>query len=193
MCIMFGTLLLQNENRPNSPQPKAVVLRSNTDMRNVTDKSFSNGSFNKRHASMTTSRPPFNYMRTKQWGKQDKAAWNLYYGDLDCRENYRRKTMIAILRTWLKLAKENHIEYVFHFGSLLGIVRNNDVNPWDHDMDIMVSNRDILKLEKVGWPRTNPKARDGLSFINYIPNSQHNVSIDERKRWDCDGKVGKMV
>ncbi|KXJ26303.1 hypothetical protein AC249_AIPGENE371 [Exaiptasia diaphana] len=29
---------------------------------------------------------------------------------------------------------------------------------------------------------------DRGTFINYIPNSQHNVTIDDRRRWDCDGK-----
>lgn len=191
VCIITGTFLLENERTLSFPHPRAnfelnAYMLSNGSMREIKQGQ-------KITLTTTTSAPPFNYLRTRQWGKQDKAAWKLYYGDLDCHENHRRRTMIAILRTWLKLTRKYNIEYAFYFGSLLGIVRNNDVNPWDHDMDILVPYSDIVKLEKVGWPRTNRRAWDGLTFINYIPNSQHNVSIDDRKRWNCDGKVSQYI
>ncbi|KAK3727927.1 hypothetical protein QZH41_016380 [Actinostola sp. cb2023] len=136
-----------------------------------------------------TAPPPFNYLWTTQWGKQNTTAWKLIYGDVSCPVNPKRKTFIAILKKWIEVAEKNNIRYAFVFGSLLGIVRNNDVLPWDHDMDIWIEYKDILKLEKLaGWPR-NIHTWDGKTYINAIPRSEHNKSADDRIRWDCQGKV----
>lgn len=131
---------------------------------------------------------PFDYLRTTQWAKQNKTAWKLIYGDLSCADNSKREAMNEILKTWFGLVQKYNIHFSFVYGSLIGIVRNNDIIPWDHDIDVYVEHSDVLKLEKAGWPR-DVHNRKGKTIVNYIPNSEHTKPVDERIRWDCQGKV----
>ena len=96
--------------------------------------------------------------------------------------NPHRAALTAIIKKWAEITKQHNIQYALFLGSLLGIVRNNDVIPWDHDMDLLVHYQDILVLEKLGWPR-DIHEWDGNTYINAIPSS------DTINLWTigCDG------
>lgn len=212
--LFFALLSIESE-RSSVPRPKAVRYWAQF-AKGIASKARSVVYFAKNNSSSsgtslldtlynkitgerkTTANPPtnasvihFNYQWTTQWGKQNKTAWQLVYGDLDCADNPRRASLTAILKKWSEIAKQHNIQYALFWGSLLGIVRNNDVIPWDHDMDLLVHYKDILLLEKLGWPR-NIQEWDGNTYINAIPSSEHNKSMDDRLRWNCQGKVSEL-
>ena len=43
------------------------------------------------------------------------------------------------------------IKYFLEGGTLLGIVRDGDLLPWDHDVDISIDYSDAEKLDKLRW------------------------------------------
>ncbi|EDO45603.1 predicted protein [Nematostella vectensis] len=132
----------------------------------------------------------FEYKMPAKWGKDDPTRWKEIYGDTNCPDNGRRKPLTAILQYWTEITAKHNITYALMWGSLIGAIRTNDVIPWDHDMDLVVPYKDILVLEKLGWPRSSdPYKSDGRTYINAIPSSEHNKSMDDRLRWDCSGKL----
>lgn len=50
------------------------------------------------------------------------------------------------LRYIHNLCEENGLKYYIHYGTLLGAVRHGGYIPWDDDIDILMSNSDMLKL-----------------------------------------------
>jgi hypothetical protein len=199
ICLFFGVMLLENEKK-SSPRPKAVRywIQFSRNVEAVQRKEMvPNGLYSTKGKSTqpkhtipsTTSSPVyFDYQWTTQWGRQNKTAWRRIYGDMDCSDNSLRPSLTAILKKWTEIAKQHNIEYALFWGSLLGIVRNNDVVPWDHDMDMLVRYKDIQVLEKLGWPR-DIHEWDGNTYISAIPSSEHNKPMADRHRWNCKGKV----
>ena len=62
------------------------------------------------------------------------------------------------------------IEYWLEGGTLLGIVRDNDLLPWDHDIDLSISvddaikfNQNIKKLNKKGYRVTQRKVHKDIA------------------------------
>ena len=46
---------------------------------------------------------------------------------------------------------KHRINYFLEGGTLLGIVRDGDLLPWDHDVDISIDYSDAKKLDKLRW------------------------------------------
>ncbi|EDO45540.1 predicted protein [Nematostella vectensis] len=133
-----------------------------------------------------------------KWGRALKHRWKEIYGEENCEDDLqKRKLLVTLLRTWNLIASHHNITYSLMYGSLLGVERTADILPWDHDLDIMVSYDGILKLERIANicdPRGHFDINDGLPHLVVLPNSEHNVFMDDRRRFDCAGKeVAKLV
>lgn len=48
-----------------------------------------------------------------------------------------------------KIFRENNIKYTLEGGTLLGIVRENRLLPWDNDMDLTTTQDELKKLKKL--------------------------------------------
>lgn len=46
---------------------------------------------------------------------------------------------------------KNGIQYHLEGGTLLGIVRDGDLLPWDHDVDISIDYKDAEKFDSIRW------------------------------------------
>lgn len=60
-----------------------------------------------------------------------------------------QERMIEMLAFMDKICKENHIQYFIAYGTLLGAVRHGGFIPWDDDMDVIMSDRDMVKFRKI--------------------------------------------
>jgi len=56
---------------------------------------------------------------------------------------------LVMLRTVTDLLDSNNIDYWLEGGTLLGVVRENRLLPWDNDLDISIKEEEWPKLEKV--------------------------------------------
>lgn len=54
----------------------------------------------------------------------------------------------TMLRKITDLFDKLEIEYILDFGTLLGVVRENRLLPWDTDLDISITHKDLEKLIK---------------------------------------------
>ncbi len=64
---------------------------------------------------------------------------------------------LAMLKDVTDAMDEHGVRYWLDFGTLLGIVRENRILPWDDDMDISVFEEDRWKVEKIVLPTIKKK------------------------------------
>lgn len=57
-----------------------------------------------------------------------------------------KQVMSDIFRVFQQLCKKNDIVYYAAFGTLLGIIRDNGLIPWDADIDVMIPINEIDKV-----------------------------------------------
>lgn len=55
----------------------------------------------------------------------------------------------SILADTVKLFEKHGINYWLDGGTLLGIIRDNDLLPWDHDADISINSEDVVRVLKI--------------------------------------------
>lgn len=70
---------------------------------------------------------------------------NPAYGTLRARQ----ETLLQSLIEFDKLAKEHSIEYWLDYGTLLGAIRHNGFIPWDDDVDVSMTEANLIKLKQV--------------------------------------------
>ncbi len=58
------------------------------------------------------------------------------------------KDALKLLTDVTNTLKQNQVQYCLEGGTLLGIVRENRLLPWDDDMDLTITEAQIPKLEK---------------------------------------------
>ena len=73
-------------------------------------------------------------------GKLDPSV----YGELGYPKNPKRKDFYEILQHSIQISKQNNIEYILAYGSLLGAMRDGDVIPYDSDIDVLVDHNYLL-------------------------------------------------
>ena len=80
-----------------------------------------------------------------------KLDLSIYYDELGSPKNPKRKDFFEILQHWTQILKQNNIEYILAYGSLLGAMQDGDVIPYDSDIDVLVDHKyfSILKTLSV--------------------------------------------
>jgi phosphorylcholine metabolism protein LicD len=61
-------------------------------------------------------------------------------------EGYTLKKAKRMITNIVKILEKNNIRYWIDMGTLLGIIRDGDLIPWDHDVDIAIDGADAEKL-----------------------------------------------
>ena len=111
------------------------------------------------------------------------------YGDNTCK--YKNRLILTkLMERWIQIAAELNITYFLSFGSLLGAWRDQDLIPYDHDIDIIIDGKHIVDLEKIESKRN--------FYSSYLYRSDKNIQLvlqkdwrlhyDERRRITCMGK-----
>ena len=90
----------------------------------------------------------------KEWMSLSQHANYSDYGDNTCADNPHRSKYERLMKRWLEIAKEFNVTYFITFGSLLGAWRNQDVVPYDMDMDVSVPWEENIKFEKYSRSKT---------------------------------------
>ena len=101
--------------------------------------------------------------------------------------NPKRAIFQELLRKWIYLADRNNINYVLSSGSLLGQYRNQDVIPWDIDVDVMLQDTVISKLQEITTPRNFTQGAD--KAFHFVVQPDYNTP-SRMRRWNCNGQVG---
>lgn len=114
------------------------------------------------------------------------------YGATNCPDNPRRKDLTRIMQSWAEIAKKHNIEYMIFYGSLLGSIRNREVTPYDHDIDIMVNESYYPLLTKIA-PKRGFDNGDGQVRLVVQPDFANKKNPDHRKRLNCRGEVSKCL
>ena len=117
------------------------------------------------------------------------VAKNSFYGELGCPDNPWREDLHDLLRTWVRISKQNNVEYVLAYGSLLGAMRDGDVIPYDSDIDILMNVTYFTIIKSLSVERSFHTSDEKIRLV-VQPEFTLNIPVEERKRLDCRGKVG---
>lgn len=109
------------------------------------------------------------------------------YGEPGCPDNPRREDLQGLLRAWTTACKEHGINYTLAFGSLLGAMRNKDVIPWDHDIDVNIHVTYFPILKRWSEEKKFTK-EDGTIRLAIQPGAVLNIPEEKRTRHNCQGK-----
>lgn len=101
--------------------------------------------------------------------------------------NPKRAIFQELLRKWIDLVEKNNISYVLSYGSLLGQYRNQDIIPWDYDVDILVKDSSFTVLQRMTTPRNFIEGGDSL--FHFVVQPEYTKPSSEIRRWNCNGKV----
>jgi len=82
-----------------------------------------------------------------------------------------KQEKIRFMEKALRILNDNNVKYVIYYGTLLGIVRDDDIIPWDNDIDIMVFNIGEILLLKSKFEKEN---------IYFIPTQNNSISLVDK-------------
>ena len=122
-----------------------------------------------------------------EWLQREDGENHSDYGDSSCGGYHDRKTYKKIMKKWIEIAKTNNIKYFLLAGTLLGALRNQDVIPYDQDLDIIIDGKDNMKLERI----KNKRKFDANDRFHLILQGNWKLPCDERRRYDCQGNQVK--
>ena len=114
------------------------------------------------------------------------------YGDSDCSDNSRRDNLCHLLRAWTIAAKKHNIIYTLAAGSLIGMLRNNDLIPWDTDIDIFLHVKYFPLLQKWEKEKMFTSLEESI-YLATQPGPVNNVPEEKRTRHNCNGKVSWVL
>lgn len=63
--------------------------------------------------------------------------------------NEEKRIQLEILDYFHKVCIDNNIKYSLAFGTLIGAIRHKGYIPWDDDIDVMIYERDIIRLYNI--------------------------------------------
>lgn len=129
------------------------------------------------------------------WGRGQHERWKRFYDEATCEDNPMRWQLKKLLSFWVEFAKAHQIGYTIMWGALLGIARVNDLLPWDHDIDILIDYKDLLKLKGIVEKPGTFNIYDGNVHIAIVPNltTQHSLTMYNRTRHSCFGEVSTFI
>ena len=119
------------------------------------------------------------------WLEREDGLKNSNYGDNTCRDNSNRAAFTKIFKTWLEIAKKYNITYFLTTGTLLGAWRNQDLIPYDQDMDVLIDAKDNEKIDKLKTKRNTPRT-DTNPYI--IIQEDWKLPYAKRRRFKCNGE-----
>ena len=105
-----------------------------------------------------------------------------------CPDNPWREDLYDLLRTWVEISKQNNIEYVLACSSLLGAMRNGDIIPYG-DIDKFLIDINYFSIMKRLSVKRNFNSTDEKIRLVIQPEVTLNISVEIRKRFDCQGRV----
>jgi len=71
---------------------------------------------------------------------------------------------VKMLKKITRVLEKNQIPYILEAGTLLGIVRENRLLPWDNDVDITITRQYMKRLQRSLWK---------VWFLGYIVRVKH--------------------
>ncbi|XP_001623292.2 uncharacterized protein LOC5502070 [Nematostella vectensis] len=144
-----------------------------------------------------SNRTEFVFLRStgSSRGEVLKSRWRRFYNDTGCFDNEMRAQLTELLNYWNKFTKNNNISYAIMWGSLLGLLRTNDIMAWDYDIDVIVSLKDLVKLRKLAEAEGSFDYNDGNIHLAVMaePEKSFNTSAEKRARLSCRGEAVDKV
>ncbi|MEO0687822.1 MAG: LicD family protein, partial [Cyanobacteria bacterium J06649_11] len=122
-----------------------------------------------------------------EWLDRDDAKGFAEYGDGSCPVTTDRGPWQKVLARWIEIAKKHNIHYFLTAGSLLGAWRDEEVIPYDQDLDIRIHINDFDKLYPLRQRKFVWESYDDYDFHIYFTRDWR-LPYDLRRRYSCKGK-----
>ena len=103
-----------------------------------------------------------------------------------CPPNPYRPTLRYLFNSWITLSRLHNINSFLCAGSLIGLVRNGDIIPYDRDIDVCMSHKEFYKVQKLSSPKPF-NYQDGRVHVA-IQDDFFTKDMEKRTRVDCRGR-----
>ena len=113
-----------------------------------------------------------------------KFDGNIY--GIGCPPNPYRSSLRRLFHSWTSLSRKHNISSFLCGGSLIGLVRNGNIIPYDRDIDVCMSDKEYLKLQQLETPKPF-NYRDGRIYL-VTQRDFFSKDVGERIRVDCKGR-----
>ena len=99
-------------------------------------------------------------------------------------DNKSRQELIYLFQTIMKILQNNNLNFILFYGSLLGVLREDNFIDGDDDVDILLDRKDADKLLSIVSSHDNISYRYGVShneqynlFQLYLNNNTHSEDV----------------
>lgn len=112
------------------------------------------------------------------------------YGDKSCAPRPDRKTYVELFQTWANIARDLNIHYFLTKGTLLAVLRDEELFPWDpdNDIDILMLHNDTALLEPLRTKRPVELFKDD-QFRIVIQEEWRKLDPGDRTVLKCDNQT----
>lgn len=89
----------------------------------------------------------------------------------------RQLENLELLKEFIRVCKCLNVEYWLDYGSLLGAVRHGGTVPWDDDLDVSITEKDIKNLKD----NIHNVLNEIYDFISVVDGIQYRIVYKDRK------------
>ena len=141
------------------------------------------------HIEETTTRSTTRHFTSSKESLHSPSQEAKVYGEPGCPDNpWREAGLMELFQAWTNISKHHNIEYVLAGGSLLGAMRNEDIIPYDSDLDIYIDVNYYSVMKRLSEERQFSRSDRKIHLV-LQPEFTMNIPVERRKRYDCQGKV----
>ena len=134
-----------------------------------------------------THRKYYNLTTFKHKYMKEKSSRKIKYtgyGDTtSCKIHKNHPKLKELFELWIRMANLFNVSYALTHGTLLGALRDENLIPFDHDIDIMIDHEEIPKLSQM-----IDASFDEHDFKFHLTiHREYQRSIYKRNRYSCEG------
>jgi len=124
-----------------------------------------------------------------KWLDRSTSVGYRDYGDGTCPDNSFRDGFMKLIKKWMKIAEEYNVRYFLDAGTLLGAWRDEEVIPYDLDVDMGVHIDDLTSIAEMPL-RLRTLVFNPLADYNFHLAYTANWTLPYHKRtmFNCQGK-----
>ena len=108
------------------------------------------------------------------------------YGDGTCIKSTYVPKLRKLLRGWDTFARRHEIVYALFDGSLLAAYRDGNLIPYDSDADVIISFKDLEKLEKKLGDQRQNLSRKNQNETYFIIQKDWRMPENDQRRINCN-------
>uniref|UniRef100_A0A7M5XEB1 LicD/FKTN/FKRP nucleotidyltransferase domain-containing protein n=2 Tax=Clytia hemisphaerica TaxID=252671 RepID=A0A7M5XEB1_9CNID len=112
-----------------------------------------------------------------------KISYSGYGDTTSCKRHKNHPKLKELFALWIRMANLFNVSYALTHGTLLGALRDENLIPYDHDMDIMIDHAEIPKFSQM----IDTSFNEHDYKFHLTIQREYQRSNYKRNRYSCEG------